>query len=145
MMSEQVAGLIRDMFPGIGVTIPRERRITVYSTADRLHDVLRGLHGAGVTHVTTITCMDKIERGMFELLYHLWWENNLITVRIEIPRAIPVIPTITTIFPGALSYEREIQGMFGIQVENIPDPRRILLSDEFPLGVYPLRKDYEVK
>jgi membrane-bound hydrogenase subunit beta len=145
MKSEQVAALIRERFPGINVMIARERRINVYTVPERLHEVLGALHETGVTHVTTITCIDRIERKVFELLYHLWWENNLVTVRIEIPRDDPKIPTITTIFPGALSYEREIQGMFGIRVGNIPDPRRILLSDEFPAGVYPLRKDYEVK
>jgi Ni,Fe-hydrogenase III component G len=32
--------------------------------------------------------------------------------------------------------------MFGITVENIPDPRRLVLPDDWPDGQYPLRKDW---
>ena len=33
--------------------------------------------------------------------------------------------------------------MFGLVVENIPDPRRLLLCDDWPEGQYPLRKDWK--
>ena len=45
--------------------------------------------------------------------------------------------------PGAILYERELQDMFGLVVENIPDPRPLLLADDWPAGEYPLRKDWQ--
>ena len=46
--------------------------------------------------------------------------------------------------PGAILYEREIQDMFGIVVEDIPDPRRLLLPDDWPEGQYPAAQGLEV-
>jgi NADH:ubiquinone oxidoreductase subunit C len=114
-------------------------------TPDRLMGLLGFLREQGVTHVSTISVVDRIEEKLFEILYHLSWEGNEITVRTEISRENPVIPTVTPVLPGALTYEREIQDMFGIRVSGIPDPRKIVLPDEWPAGVYPLRKDYEVQ
>ena len=39
--------------------------------------------------------------------------------------------------------EREISELLGIKFKNHPDMRRLLLSDEWPEGVYPLRRDYQ--
>lgn len=145
MKSEQVRSLIEGRFPDIVIRVPRERRVMVHIPLERLIEVLGFLRDQGVTHVSTISVVDRIEEKLFEVLYHLFWENNEITVRVEVPRENPVIPTVTVVLPGALTYEREIQDMFGIRVEHIPDPRRILLPDDWPAGVYPLRKDYTVK
>lgn len=145
MKSEEVRGLIEGRFPGIGIRVPRERRIMVYISPERLMEVLGFLHDRGVTHVSTISVVDRIEENLFEILYHLSWENNEISVRVEIPRENPVIPTVSPILPGALTYEREIQDLFGIRVRDISDPRRIILTDDWPAGVYPLRKDYVVQ
>jgi NADH:ubiquinone oxidoreductase subunit C len=145
MKSEQVGERIRGRFPGIEIRVPRERRVMVNTQLERLIEVLEFLRDQGATHLSTITGVDRIEENVFEVLYHLYWENNEITVRVEVSRENPVVPTVTGVLPGALTYEREIQDMFGIRVEGIPNPRRILLSDDWPEGVYPLRKDYAVK
>jgi len=145
MKSEEVRGLMQGRFPDIAITVPRERRVMVHIRADRLWEVLGFLHDQGVVHVSTISVVDHIQAKLFEVLYHLSWENNEITVRTEIPRDDPVIPTVSHILPGALTYGREIQDLFGIRVRDIPDPRRIVLPDDWPEGVYPLRKDYVVQ
>jgi membrane-bound hydrogenase subunit beta len=145
MRSEEVRRLIEGRFPGIAIRVPRERRVMVQIPLERLLEILGFLRDQGVTHVSTISMVDRIGEMLFEILYHLSWENNEITVRVVIPRENPEIPTVTPILPGALTYEREIQDLFGIRVRNIPDPRRIILPDDWPAGVYPLRKDYVVQ
>lgn len=92
------------------------------------------------THLSTITGVDRTDA--FELLYHLANENCILTVRTRISRTEPVIPSLTPVIPGAVLYEREIQDMFGIKVEGIPDSRPLLWSDDWPEGNYPLRKDW---
>ena len=37
----------------------------------------------------------------------------------------------------------DIPELLGIEFIGHPDPRRLLLSDEWPEGVYPLRRDYK--
>ncbi|TFG92036.1 MAG: NADH-quinone oxidoreductase subunit C, partial [Candidatus Atribacteria bacterium] len=51
------------------------------------------------------------------------------------------IPTITDLIPGAQTAEREIKEMLGVTIEGLPELVNIFLPQDFPKGVYPLRKD----
>lgn len=64
-----------------------------------------------------------------------------LTVRVQVPRSRPVVPTLSGLYKGALWPEREFAEMFGIQVEGHPDLRHLLLPEGWQ--GYPLRKDYE--
>jgi membrane-bound hydrogenase subunit beta len=81
------------------------------------------------------------------LIYHftLNYASNLaetiVNMRVKLPKKNPVLPTITDIIPGALISEREKQEMLGVNIEGIPDARRVFLPDDFPQGVYPWRRD----
>ena len=145
MKSENVKSMIEEAIPEVKVEVPRQHRVMVYTPIEQFIRTMKFLREKGITHVSTISGVDKITENRFEILYHLYWEKNVISVRVEIPRDAPEVPTVSNIFPGALIYEREIQDMFGIKVKDIPDNRRLLLYDEWPEGEYPLRKDYEVK
>ena len=35
--------------------------------------------------------------------------------------------------------------MFGVTVVDTPNPDRLFLPDEWPAGVYPLRKDFSIE
>ena len=52
------------------------------------------------------------------------------------------IESITDIIPGANWAEREFRDAVGVFPEGHPDPRRLLLADDWPEGVYPLRRDF---
>jgi membrane-bound hydrogenase subunit beta len=92
-------------------------------------------------HLATISGVDKGET--FEFLYHFASPVANINLRTEIPRTDPRLPSICGPIPGAGLYERELQEMFGITVEGIPDGRRLNLPDDWPDGQYPLRKDWK--
>ncbi len=94
----------------------------------------------GFTYLATISGVDLGEN--FEIIYHLANEYTNLNVRTRIPRASPHVESICGVIPGAILYERELQDMFGIVVDNIPDPRRLVLPDDWPEGQYPLRKDW---
>lgn len=64
-----------------------------------------------------------------------------VTVRVQVPKSNPVLPTLTGFYKGCLWAERETAEMFGLTFEGHPDPRHLLLPEDWQ--GYPLRKDYE--
>lgn len=95
----------------------------------------------GLVFLSTITGLDT--GAGFELIYHFSTPEQDFNLRTEIAKDDPRVATITPIIPGAILYEREIQEMFGIVVDGIPDGRRLLLADDWPDGQFPLRKDWK--
>jgi NADH-quinone oxidoreductase subunit C len=93
-----------------------------------------------------VTCVDYIsETPRFEVVYHLYsiYHSHEIRLKVRLEEQDPRIDTITDIWIGANWYEREVYDFFGIEFNNHPDLRRILMYPEF-VG-YPLRKDYPVE
>jgi len=79
----------------------------------------------------------------FEILYHFSNDETgcVVTVKAFIrDREKPTIESIAPFLPGAEWIEREIHDLLGINFENHPDMRRLILADNWPEGVYPLRK-----
>ena len=64
-----------------------------------------------------------------------------VIVATSCPKDDPKIPSLGDVFPSSVPYERENREFLGIEFEGIPDPRRLFLPDDFPEGIYPLRRD----
>jgi Ni,Fe-hydrogenase III component G len=85
-----------------------------------------------------------------EILYHFSIEymepvflNLIISLRVKLDRNKPSIISLAPVFNGANWIEREMHDILGIHFEGHPDMRKLLLPDEWPDGVYPLRSDYK--
>jgi len=136
---EKINTDIKDKVQEVSLAAPL--RINVKVARAQLLAVLQYLKDQfGFTHLATISGVDLGES--FEVLYHMASSLATVNVRILTPRRDPKIPSVCTVIPGAILYERELQDMFGLVVENIPDPRPLLLADDWPAGEYPLRKDW---
>lgn len=69
--------------------------------------------------------------------------EELLVVKAEFKEGEPLeYPSLTSIIPGAAWYEREIHDMFGIVPVGHPDLRPLVLHENWPDGIYPLRKDF---
>ena len=82
----------------------------------------------------------------FEVLYHFSNDETgtVVTVKAFVrDRDKPSIESVTPMIPAAEWIEREIQDILGIEIKNHPNMRRLILADDWPEGVYPLRKDYK--
>ena len=91
---------------------------------------------------TIITGIDSDD--CFELLYHFANDQTgtFVTVKAFIrDRETPAVESITPLIPGAEWIERELHDILGIDFKNHPNLRRLILSDDWPEGVYPLRKE----
>jgi Ni,Fe-hydrogenase III component G len=85
-------------------------------------------------------------RYHIEILYHFTVEDIdlVISFRVKLWKDKPLeIQSLTPVFEAANWIEREICEMLGIRFIGHPDLSRLLLPDEWPEGVFPLRKDYK--
>jgi NADH-quinone oxidoreductase subunit C len=84
-------------------------------------------------------------REHMEILYHFTLEDIklIISLRVKLPKTKLEIESLATLFEGANWIEREIHEILGINFKGHPDMRKLLLSDDWPEGVYPLRRDYK--
>jgi Ni,Fe-hydrogenase III component G len=124
------------------ITNPALRRIFLkVGPQDLLQAVEVLKNGLGFVYVATISGLDSGEN--FEIIYHFANASSQLNLRILIPKANPHVESICAVIPGAILYERELQDMFGLVVDHLPDPRRLVLPDDWPEGNYPLRKDWK--
>jgi len=62
-------------------------------------------------------------------------------LRVRLPHDDPKLPTATEVWEAANWYEREALELFGIKFLGHPDPRPLLLYDDWEFG-YPMRKGW---
>jgi len=84
-------------------------------------------------------------RDEMEILYHFTVEdiNLVISLRVRLPKTKLEIDSLTGVFVAAQWIEREIHELLGINFVGHPQLKRLLLPEDWPEGVHPLRKDYE--
>jgi len=77
----------------------------------------------------------------FSIYYGERFKEISVNLATYLPKEDLKIPTIADLIPGAQTTERELKEMFGVTIEGLPDLPNIFLPQDFPKGVYPLRKD----
>jgi NADH:ubiquinone oxidoreductase subunit C len=76
-----------------------------------------------------------------ELLYHFRGNRGL-TLCTRLPMEAMHIATVTDLIPGATFFEREVSEMLGVRFDGHPDPRVLLMPDDWD-GEPPLRESGE--
>ena len=92
-----------------------------------------------------LTCVDwHPAQPRFEVVYHLLSFPRKARVRLKVRVAEDEpVESITSVWPSANFYEREVFDLFGIRFVGHPDLRRLLMPDDWE--GHPLRKDYPVE
>jgi NADH-quinone oxidoreductase subunit C len=93
-----------------------------------------------------LTCVDWYpSEPRFEIVYHLLSIPNKERVRLKVKlnSSSLAVESITSIWPGANYFEREVFDLFGIRFTGHPYLRRILMPEDWE--GHPLRKDYPVE
>jgi Ni,Fe-hydrogenase III component G len=126
--------------------VPEPNRLDVAIEPGDLAAAVAALADARWGYLTAITGLDLgAQAGAIEVLYHFCASAAVMTLRVRIPRTTPSVPSVCSIIPSASFFERELSEMFGVVVAGAPNPDRLYLPDDWPDGVYPLRKDFEMK
>lgn len=69
-------------------------------------------------------------------------EDHFVSVIASLDPGTRQFPSLTPYLNAANWYEREVQDLFGLIATGHPDPRPLVLYDDWPSGNYPLRKDF---
>jgi NADH-quinone oxidoreductase subunit C len=122
---------------------------TLYAVADDVPALARALRDHDALRFESlieITAVDYHPREpRYELIYILLSIERSLRLRLKVPldgdRA--HVATVTPVWPAANWLEREVWDMFGIVFDGHPDPRRLLMPEDWE--GFPLRKDYPVQ
>lgn len=132
----------------IEASYPESSRLDVVIAAENLVPAAKALlaesdrgYLAAITGIDH-PAADESSESQIEVLYTFCNGPALVNFRITIPYSKPVLPTICNLIPSATLYEREMIEMFGVTFDGTPNTERLLLPDEWPDGVYPLRKSF---
>lgn len=128
-------------------------RATAKPTANRLDvtvesgDLLKAATALRQAHWGYFAALSGVDLGKdanaLEALYHFCEGDAIATLRAKLPRSGGSVPSLTSLHPNAVFYERELAEMFGITVNDLPDTSHLFLPDGWPEGVYPLLKDVD--
>jgi len=96
--------------------------------------------------LSDVTCVDWYPaEPRFEVIYHLLSIPNKERVRLKVKlnSSSTAVESVTSVWPGANFFEREVFDLFGVRFTGHPYLRRILMPEDWE--GHPLRKDYPVE
>lgn len=138
---------VRDTFPGavLDAAWQAEDQVTVTVPKDMLPDVVEFLYyGRGGWLPNMVANDERPINGNYALYYLLSMEESdpgFVTVRTEVDPQSMEHPSVTPRVPACVWSEREAFDLFGLRAQGLPDERRLVLPDDWPADLYPLRKD----
>jgi len=142
---EEILKKIKDRFGAKIKEVFEKSHKRVYITIEPrdITDFARFTFGDLEARFNTASCVD-MPNGM-ELLYHFTIEKAgvVMSFRTYLDKKALEIDSITPIMKGAEWIEREIHELFGVDFANHPNLKPLLLPDDWPQGLYPLRRDYK--
>jgi len=145
MTKEEILKKIQDRLGGkiLKLTEKSYKRIYINIGARDLTDFVRIIFDVMGARFNTASCVDM--PGAMEILYHFSFASAglVLSLRVRLNKSNLSIESITPMMKGAEWIEREIHELFGVDFINHPNLKRLLLPDDWPEGVYPLRRDYK--
>jgi NADH-quinone oxidoreductase subunit C len=131
-----------------GVKFDREE-MTIYVVREAIREacaLLRDDSSCPFNYLSDITCVDWYPSDpRFEVIYHLLSIPNKERVRLKVRLSgdNTALDSVTSVWPGANYFEREVFDLFGVRFNGHPYLRRLLMPENWE--GYPLRKDYPVE
>jgi NADH-quinone oxidoreductase subunit C len=149
-LATKTVDLVRAKFGEAVLEVVEHRgETTIVLPPDKIPAVARFLrdHAAlRYNFMADLTAVDWLEREpRYDVVYHLMSTETRAVLRLKTRvgqpgEEHPAVPTVSTIWPTANWYEREVYDLFGITFTGHPDLRRIVMPEDWTS--HPLRKDY---
>ncbi|MBW4028657.1 NADH-quinone oxidoreductase subunit C [Acidipila rosea] len=120
--------------------------LTLTIAKDDIRAAARAVKAGGYEFLEDVTCVDWYPaEPRFQVTYHILSMQQKQRVRlVAMVESLDLsIESITSVWPSANFYEREVWDLFGVRFHGHPDLRRIMMPEEWE--GHPLRKDYPVE
>jgi NADH-quinone oxidoreductase subunit C len=143
LLQQAAPGAAIEPAPGVDL------HTTFYVPRDHVLDVARLLRDTPelrFAFLAELTAVDVWPREpRFEVVYVLVSIEHRLRLRMKVRLhgSDACLPTVTGIWPAANWLEREVWDLFGIVFDGHPDPRRLLMPEDWE--GFPLRKDSPVQ
>lgn len=127
----------------LSVSVDAGGALVLEVKAERVIDLLDMLRTTVQPPVSRLADLHGFDDGdNLAVIYHLFRPGEAfeVTVKAVTSRQRPSVPSVMSFWKGAWWPEREVMEMYGIEIVGHPDPRKLLLPDDWE--GYPLRKDY---
>src|SRR5262245_40203803 len=145
-MDEKLEAIVKELKEKFSATYEEFRgEVHVFIQSEQIVEaltILRDDHKFELLSALTAVDYWPQNSPRFHVIYQMSSLANNLTVQLRVPVNGDQlkVPTTTGLYDLANWREREVADMFGIEFEGHPDPRRILMPDDWQ--GHPLRKDY---
>jgi Ni,Fe-hydrogenase III component G len=140
-MTEDFEARLKEAFSADQVTLGTNDRFWVALTPEQLIPAVNTLRDK-FSLVQLAVIVGEDVRDAF-LNNYVFTGEKVVILQVRMDHDKPEVPSLATMIPGAIVYERELKDMFGINPVGHPDLRRQAVPEDWPEGVYPLRKDWK--
>ena len=142
---EELKASLEQLLPGTSLSVEGGALIVSSNDLITVCRALKDHERFSLDYLANLTPVDY-PPDRIEVVYHLYSitkKHGPVALKVKLPRATPVVASVTPIWRGAEFQEREAYDLYGVKFDGHPDLRRILLWDGFE--GHPMRKDYVVE
>ncbi|SHO56487.1 hydrogenase large subunit [Vibrio quintilis] len=138
---------VRHLFPSaiLDEAWQTDNQVTITVKMTALIEVMKWLYyDQGGWLTVSFGNDERSLNGCFGVYHALSMEGEVkswVTVKVLVDAQSQEFISITPHIPAAVWGEREIRDMFGLHPVGLPDERRLVLPDDWPEDLHPLRKD----
>ena len=142
----RLVGWSREAVPGAKFD---RNELSIYIARDAIREacaILRDTPELAYNFMADLTCVDWYpSEPRFEVIYHLLsiGRKQRVRLKVQLAAADARLESVTSVWPSANYFEREVFDLFGIHFDGHPYLRRLMMPEDWQ--GHPLRKDYPVE
>ena len=146
---DEIKTVLEQQLPGVSLGLESTALVVAPKDLTAVCRALKDTERFTMDYVANLTAVDYPAdpasggAGRIEVVYHLYSmakKQGPVAHKVSLPRANPVVASVTPLWRAAEVQEREVYDLYGVTFEGHPDLRRILMWEGFE--GHPMRKDY---
>jgi NADH/F420H2 dehydrogenase subunit C len=140
---DELKTIVEQELPGVSVSVEASTLVLLPKDLTAVCRYFKDTERFRMDYASNITAVDYPQEQVMVMVYHLYsmaHKHGPITLKVKLPRANPVVASVTSIWRAGEFQEREVYDLYGVRFEGHPDLRRILMWEGFE--GHPMRKDY---